>query len=191
MSLDLPGFADPVADAQRSFRAALDAMAHPGQLHRLGGAPHPPPPLAAATAALLLTLADADTWLWLAPAFAAAREWVAFHTGAPLCADPADAAFVVADTLPDFSRLSAGSDEAPEDSATLIVQVAAIGEGRRFRLSGPGLRTPATLAVAGLPDGFAEIWAGNRALYPRGLDLLLVAGAALVALPRSVTVEAG
>ena len=190
MSLDLPGFADPVADAQRSFRAVLDAMAHPGRPHRLGAAPHPPPPLAAATAALLLTLADADTRLWLAPEFAVAREWVAFHTGAPLRADPADAAFVVAGTLPDFSRLSAGSDEAPEDSATLIVQVAAIGEGRRFRLCGPGLRAPATLAVAGLPEGFADIWAGNRALYPRGLDLVLVAGAALVALPRSVAVEA-
>ena len=51
------------------------------------------------------------------------------------------------------------------------------------------LRTPATLDVAGLPADFAATWAENHALYPRGIDLLLTAGPALVALPRSVSVE--
>jgi len=191
MSLDLPGFADPVADAQAAFRAVLDAMAHPGRLHRLGDKVQPPPPLAAATAALLLTLVDAETPLWLAPAFAPARDWIVFHTGATLTDDADQAAFAVAADLPDFAKLSAGSDEAPENSATLIVQVAAIGSGANFRLSGPGLRAPTDLAVAGLPENFIARWARNHALYPRGIDLLLVAGTELVALPRSLTVEAG
>lgn len=189
MSLDLPGFADPVADAQRSFRSVLDAMAHPGRLHLVGGGVLPPSPLNAATAALLLTLADADTRLWLGPEFAPARDWISFHCGAPFTADPQAAAFAVAAALPPLSSLDAGTDEAPEESATVIVQVAALETGEQFRLAGPGLRAPAVLRIAGLPPDFAERWTANHALYPRGIDLLLTAGAALVALPRSVAVE--
>lgn len=191
MSLDLPGFADPVAEAQRTFRAVLDAMAHPGRSHLVGDRVQPPAPLAGATAALLLTLIDAETPLWLAPEFLPARDWIVFHCGAPITDDPAAAMFAVAAALPDFAALSAGSDEAPETSATLIVQVAGFGSGQRLVLAGPGLRAPATLRVAGLPAEFPAAWADNHALYPRGIDLLLVAGAALVALPRSLTVEPG
>jgi alpha-D-ribose 1-methylphosphonate 5-triphosphate synthase subunit PhnH len=191
MSLDLPGFADPVADAQATFRAVLDAMARPGRLHIVGDKVQPPAPLAGATAALLLTLVDAETPLWLAPDLAAARDWIVFHTGAPITGDAGRAAFAAATLLPDLASFSAGSDEAPEDSATLIIQVAGFGSGQRLRLAGPGLRGAATLDVAGLPANFAAVWADNHALYPRGIDLLLVAGPALVALPRSLSVEAG
>jgi alpha-D-ribose 1-methylphosphonate 5-triphosphate synthase subunit PhnH len=191
MSLDLPGFADPVADAQTTFRAVLDAMAHPGRVRHAGTGLRPPAPLMPATAALLLTLVDAETPLWLAPDFLPAREWVVFHSGAPVTDTPARATFAVASTLPDFLLFFAGTDEAPESSATLIMQIAGFGTGQRLLLSGPGLRVPATLDVNGLPADFPDIWAANHAQYPRGLDLVLVAGDTLVALPRSLRVERG
>ncbi len=191
MSLDLPGFADPVADAQATFRSVLDALAHPGRIAAAGTALAAPPSLHPATAAVLLTLADGDTPLWLPPAFAAARDWLAFHCGVPFVATPAAAAFALADDLPAFDQFGSGSDVAPEDSTTLILQVAALGTGAAWRLSGPGLRTPETLAVTGLPDDFAARWASNHALYPRGIDLLLCCGRTLAALPRSVSVQEG
>jgi alpha-D-ribose 1-methylphosphonate 5-triphosphate synthase subunit PhnH len=190
MSLDLPGFADPVADAQITFRAVLDAMAHPGRVRQAGTGLRPPTPLMPATAALL-PLVDAETPLWLAPDFAPAREWIVFHTGTPPTEKTSRAAFAVATTLPDFSAFPAGTDEAPESSATLIVQIAGFGTGQRLLLSGPGLRMPAPLNMDGLPADFPDIWAANHALYPRGLDLVLVAGDSLVALPRSLRVERG
>ena len=191
-TISLPGFADPVEEAQATFRAVLDAMARPGTLHRAGERLAPPVPLDQAAAAVLLTLVDNETPLWLD----AARGGGARLAGLPLrCHDrsttPLDAAFAAALSLPDLSTLPAGSHEVPEASATLILQVAALGSGTRYRLSGPGLREPSVFAASGLPAGFAAVWQRNHALYPRGMDIILCAGATIAALPRSVSHRGG
>jgi alpha-D-ribose 1-methylphosphonate 5-triphosphate synthase subunit PhnH len=189
MSTDLsPGFADPVADGQACFRAVLDAMAHPGRVYAIGGTAAPAP-LCDAAGAALLTLADHETPLWLGPGLQGARAWIAFHTGAPEAAAPGRAAFGVSLALPDLAAFPNGTDEAPETSATVIVQVASLTSGRRFVLEGPGLREPGVLAVDGLPADFVAIWQANHAQFPRGVDLILCAGNQLAALPRSVTVK--
>ena len=95
----------------------------------------------------------------------------------------------VALSLPDLTALPTGSHETPERSATLILQIAALGTGARYRLSGPGLREPALLAAGGLPAGFAALWQRNHALYPCGVDIILCAGTTLAALPRSISIE--
>jgi alpha-D-ribose 1-methylphosphonate 5-triphosphate synthase subunit PhnH len=188
-TLALPGFSDPVGEAQATFRAVLDAMARPGTLHEAGAGLNAPAPLDAATAAVMLTLVDNETPLWLDPAMAAARDWLAFHCGAVIAAAMASAEFALASALPDMAKFAAGTHEAPEESATLVVQVSALGSGTRYRLSGPGLREAAVLSVQGLPADFANTWRANRALFPRGVDLVLCAGTTLTALPRSVTIE--
>lgn len=187
-----PGFAEPVEDAQSCFRLLLDAMARPGRVYAVHGL-DAPAPLCAAAAAVLLTLVDPETPLWLDPNAAAARDWIAFHTGATVAGDPAQAVFALALSLPPpvMAALPLGSDEAPETSATVILQVASLTSGRRFVLEGPGLREPAILAADGLPGDFAEVWRHNHALFPRGIDLILCAGNLLAALPRSVTVREG
>lgn len=191
MTLDRPGFADPAADAQSCFRAVLDAMSRPGTVVAAGAGLHPPAPLDPATAAVLLTLVDADTPLWLDPAASAAADWTAFHCGAPRAEGVRTAAFACALTMPALSTLHPGTDLAPEESATLVLQVPALGQGTPFRLSGPGLRAPALLRLTGLPDDFAAQWAANHALYPCGVDLVLCEGERLCALPRSVRIEEG
>lgn len=182
-----PGFADPVANAQACFRAVLDAMAHPGQVHAVGTM-SAPAALCSAAAAVLLTLADHETPLWLDPDAEPAQHWIAFHTGASIVCI-GQAMFAVALSLPDLAELPNGTDEMPETSATIILQVASLTNGHRFRLEGPGLREPAVLTVDGLPTDFAAIWQRNHALFPRGIDLILCAGNQLTALPRSVSIE--
>ncbi len=183
-----PGFSDPVTEAQACFRALLDAMARPGTLHPAGQALQPPAPLAPATAAALLTLVDAESPLWLDAAASDAWPWLAFHCGATR-AEPDAAAFLCALAMPPLATLNAGTDAGPEDSATLILQVEALGSGRGYRLSGPGIASTATLHVTGLPPDFAAQWAANHALFPRGVDLVLCAGAQLCALPRTTHFE--
>lgn len=186
-----PGFAEPVLDAQRCFRAVLEAMARPGRVQRLPGLPTPPAPLGAAAAAVLLTLADAETPVWL-DAGEAAAAWLRFHAGAPITATPAEATFLLASgTPPALAELAQGSDEEPHRSATLIVQVATLEEGAGWRLTGPGIEHAHRLRVTGLPTGFAAEWQANHARFPCGIDLILCAGERLAALPRTTTLEIG
>ena len=181
------GFADPVLDGQACFRAVLDALAHPGRIVTIA-APERPPALDPATAAVLLTLVDAETPLWLDAAAAPAQDWITFHCAAPLAARGA-AAFGLALSAGTLAGFRTGTDDGPEDGATVILQVAALDRGRAMRLSGPGLAAPAVLRVDGLAAGFVAEWADNHGAFPHGLDLILCAGDQLAALPRSLRVE--
>jgi alpha-D-ribose 1-methylphosphonate 5-triphosphate synthase subunit PhnH len=189
--IDLPGFADPVGEAQSCFRAVLGAMARPGTLHAAGLGLTPPAPLDPATAAVLLTLVDGETRLAMDGQFAPAAAWIAFHCGVAPDAAPENAGFVLAGALPRLAGLACGTDEMPEASATVILQLPALGRGRDYAIAGPGLARPARFAVAGLPADFVARWADNHALYPRGVDLILCAGTQLAALPRSLRITEG
>ena len=187
MTTDLPGFADPVADAQACFRAVLQAMAHPGRIVAVDGSVCPPVPLAPATAAVMLTLVDAETPVWLAPDVQAAEDWVRFHCGAP-SAGPGDAAFAVCLELSALEAFHWGSFEGPETSTTIILQRPDLDAGPLLRIGGPGLREPTNVRL-GLPDGFADAWQSNHAAFPRGVDIIVCSGRRIAALPRSLHVE--
>jgi alpha-D-ribose 1-methylphosphonate 5-triphosphate synthase subunit PhnH len=192
-----PAFPDPPRATQVVFRQLMDAMAHPGQVRQLALELAPPAPLGTATAALALTLLDYDTPFWLDPPLAAARElreWFKFHTGAPLTADWADAAFAfVADPArcPPFATFAQGSLEYPDRSTTLVLQVDGFGRGEPLELAGPGIAGTQRLCAAPLPDHFPARLAANRALFPRGIDLILASRDAVAALPRSIRVRLG
>ena len=190
MTIDLPGFADPVRDAQATFRAVLGAMSRPGTRHA-GGLHKAPAPLHPATAAVLLALVDAESPLWLDPQFQPAAEWLVFHTGCTLATRADQAAFVLSAALPDLATLATGTDDAPEASATVILQISGFAGDTGLVLDGPGLAAPAALRADGLAADFAACWAANHALFPRGVDLILCAGAELAALPRSTRVREG
>jgi len=188
-----PGFDDPVADSQAVFRRLLEAMAHPGRIVALDAVRLPRPVgLSSAAAALALSLADFETPLWLDPGCAAAAGWLRFHAGAPVVADPAAARFAFLAgiaALPPLERFDLGSEEYPDRSATLIVEVAGLHAGDALRLSGPGIATVAELCVDGIAPAFWAARAALAPLFPRGLDLVLTAGERLAALPRTTRVE--
>lgn len=189
-----PGLADPVVESQAIFRAVLVAMAHPGCVTDVA-APAPPPPLHPAAAALALTLADFEMPLWLDEAAATpeAVAYLKFHTGAPIVGRAGDAglALVAAPSrMPALSAFDAGTDEEPERSATLIIQVEALAEGRGRVLTGPGIAGRTALEALGLPDAVWAEMRDNHASFPRGIDLILTAGTRIAALPRTIRIEA-
>ncbi|WP_424811878.1 phosphonate C-P lyase system protein PhnH [Roseococcus sp. YIM B11640] len=187
-----PAFADPVFGAQEAFRALMDAMARPGRIQDCGVLADLPDGLSPAAAAALLALADAETPVWT-DASGEARDWIAFHTGAPLVAEPGEALFLLATgAMPALATLELGTDEMPQDSATLIMQTDALDAGTGWHLAGPGIEHEHRLAAAGMPSDFVQQWSSNRRAFPRGVDLVLCAGSKLAALPRTTQVkEAG
>lgn len=64
-----------------------------------------------------------------------------------------------------------------------------LGQGMRYRASGPGIDSQIEIAMAGLPPDFMELWADNHALYPLGIDLVLTDKAKMVALPRTTRLQ--
>lgn len=183
---------DNVTENQATFRALMEAMARPGEIKTLRGIAAPAP-LMVGTAAIVRSLADYETSVWLDATLAAepaVAAWIRFQTGAPIVTDRQQAAFAVignANELPDFATFSSGSADYPDRSATLIVQIARFS-GSAFCLTGPGIRAERPLAAEPLPDDFVERCADNRAMFPRGIDLLLVADGRAAALPRTVCV---
>jgi alpha-D-ribose 1-methylphosphonate 5-triphosphate synthase subunit PhnH len=192
MSAELPaGFTDKVISAQSTFRSVMDAMARPGSVQRIAAVTGTPNPMMPGTAAIALTLFDHDTPLWLDPAMNAtadAAQWLKFHTSAPIVTDSATSAFaLIADAaaLPALDRFSFGTPEYPDRSTTLILQVASLTEGPALELRGPGIDGSATLRAAIEPSDLFERLSVNATLFPRGIDVVLVADDAIAAIPRT------
>jgi alpha-D-ribose 1-methylphosphonate 5-triphosphate synthase subunit PhnH len=189
-----PGFKDPVFDSQATFRRILDAMAYPGRIQTIDNPPDAPAGFSPAAAATCLTLVDFETPLWLDPA-GATDETVAylrFHCGAPLVEDASFARFALVTApplMPRLSAFSAGEDEYPDRSATVILQVPSLTGGPKKTWSGPGIRTTVTTSVAGLADWFWQDWDLNRELYPQGVDIVFASRDAILGLPRSIRIE--
>ncbi|NQV48807.1 MAG: phosphonate C-P lyase system protein PhnH [Rhodospirillaceae bacterium] len=190
-----PGFPDPVPDAQWAFRGILHAMSYPGRITQAGLALTPPRSLDQAAAAIGLSLFDFDTPLWFdRPAvLAEATNFFQFHCGSPSVATPGEARFaIVSDaaqliTLEVFDR---GTDEAPDRSATLIIQVPEITEqAEGVTLSGPGIKEPLSLCIDGLSTDFWRQRRALQSLFPRGIDIVFTAGSRFIGLPRTTLVE--
>jgi alpha-D-ribose 1-methylphosphonate 5-triphosphate synthase subunit PhnH len=182
----LGGFTDAPRQSASAFRSALEAMARPGTLWPLEGAA-PPAPVSVAAGVLILTLCDGTTPLHLGESYdqQVVRDWVKFHTGAPLvAAEEAQFALGTWADLTPVERFAIGLPDYPDRAATLIVEMPSLSN-QGSRLTGPGI---AVVALLNLPETAA--FRANRALFPQGFDTYLTSGAQVAGLPRSTIVEA-
>lgn len=196
------GFSDLSTGSQAVFKAALQAMSHPGRLVELVHDAQVPAAGHPSSAGLLLALTDAASRLWLSPSLAAggAAQWLRFHTGCTVVEEPGEAhlAWMAGPAeMPPLASFSQGTDEYPDRSATCILDVPALAEGGDWLLRGPGIRNQARLRVGGLPARmaasfparFAAEWAANHASFPCGVDLFLAAPRLIAAMPRTARLE--
>ncbi len=189
------GFAEPVLDAQRAFRAVMQAMARPGTVQPLGVLPRPPAPLTPELAAVALTLIDHETPVWLGSPLRdldEVRRWLAFHTGAPVVDAPEEADFAFAASpqgLPALSAFRQGTAEYPDLGATVVLGLPSLAGGVPVRLAGPGIAREAAFAPEGLAPGWWRERIAMRDAFPLGVDLVFCARGHVAGLPRSTRIE--
>lgn len=188
----LPGFSDPIHDAQRTFRALLKAHARPGMLQAITAEISPPEGLNPACAAACLTLWDLDVQVWLQPSFSPqVRAWLSFHTGCRFVAETKEADFAfIADVaeMPKLSDFHWGTAEQPETSTTLLIQIAGWQSGQPVTLTGAGILDRQAIAPQ-LPRRFWDGWEQNYQAYPFGVDVFCFTQDAVMGLPRTVKAE--
>lgn len=163
---------------QHAFRQIMNAFSRPGEIQSLQ---HD---------ALVLTLAtvlDAATTLADCDGLVSALDLARLETGTAL---PECAQFVLAkgEIKPGFSP-SLGTLESPEGGATVLLKVAALDQGKKLRLTGPGIDGVNEIAVQGLHPAWMAARQEWNAAFPLGVDVLLLAGTHIVALPRTTRIE--
>ena len=191
------GFADPVMQSQTAFRAIMNALANPGMPQNLVTPPSIGSSISAELVSILLTVSDHDTSIWLDNPLrsdAAILEFVKFHSGAPVVREPGRAVFAFATAaaqLPRLDQFNLGTQEYPDRSTTVVLAVEALTGGAELIIRGPGIKGHGHISPVGLPGDFVAQWAANRELFPRGIDLLLVAPGQVMGLPRSTRIAEG
>ena len=147
---ELPaGFADKVLSAQTTFRSVLDAMARPGQRSARRGRFRRAWRHDARHRRLALTLFDHDTPVWLDDALSETSDVAQMaqvsHRRAGDRAIPSISSFAVigdARGLPALDRFALGTNEYPDRSTTLILQVESLTQGRGLSCAVPASTAP-------------------------------------------------
>ncbi|MEL6261397.1 MAG: phosphonate C-P lyase system protein PhnH [Cyanobacteria bacterium J06626_6] len=187
----LPGFSDLTQDSQKTFRALLAALSSPGDVRDIAVEMVHPEGLTASCAAACLALIDFETTVWLQPAVpSAVSDWLRFHTGCAFTEEPERANFAIVSN-PDVLCLdcfSWGSAEAPELSATVLIQVEGWQHGPNVVLRGPGVLSSRSISPA-VSLAFWQQWRENHRAYPRGVDCFLFAEQQVMGLPRSAQAQ--
>jgi alpha-D-ribose 1-methylphosphonate 5-triphosphate synthase subunit PhnH len=195
-----PGFHDPALGSQIVFRTALRALSYPGRVQSMPAVTDLPLNGKAAAASLLLALVDSECAVWISPTLADtdAAAWLRFHTGCTWAKHFDSARFLwIAenDELPELASLALGSDDYPDQSATVVVEVASLDDDTtvdalKLSLEGPGIALTQGVTVTGLPGDFVTQWAINHQAFPRGVDLFLATSHEILGLPRSTRIHA-
>lgn len=186
----LPGFHDPVHDAQQTFRALLDALARPGHPQTTAMVTAPAG-LTSGCAAACLTLMDLETTVWLQPGLPeAVKSWLLFHTGCRFTAHPEAADFAVmidCETMPNLDEFKWGTAEYPEASTSLLIQLPSLHVGDTVTLQGPGILGAIALQTS-LHQSFWQQWQEMATDYPLGVDAWCFAEQQVIGLPRTAQV---
>lgn len=169
---------------QTHFRILLEAMSRPGSVQTLSITPQAGPTALAVLATLLdgaVSLADPHGLL-------SEQDWAMLQTQQK----PAtEAEYIICNgaTTPDFTPLL-GTLQSPEQSATIVLMVESLSQGdTSIRLSGAGINGTRKCSLQGLNPEWLNCREDWVCSFPLGVDLILVDGKEVMAIPRTSRIE--
>jgi alpha-D-ribose 1-methylphosphonate 5-triphosphate synthase subunit PhnH len=185
-----PVFTATEARLHGTFSALLWSLSNPGRVERL------PDEAQDAIVAIGEALVDLETTYYSPePSLVSRLERTGSRWTPPHRARYHFYPTILPDDLTSLEVAPSGSYTYPDDSATIVVgcflydagQVATIPV-TRLRLTGPGVRESAIVAIAGVPR---EVWQVRERVirYPLGWDLFLVSDNRVIGIPRTSKVE--
>ena len=198
MNSIVKGFNDPIHDAQNCFRKILKALSEPGKqciMDKHQGLA----PLNAAASQIMMSLCDQQTGVHICSAINHEGEErilqhcldnLIFHNSVVTCSqDKAD--FVVTSGKEEFNfnDYKMGTDENPEEGATIIVQTDSFCGGACFRISGPGIKNAFEVHLGDLSYSLQSYLLNPEYQYPLGLDFMFCYENTLIAISRTTKVE--
>lgn len=192
------GFKDVVFDSQAVFRKVLKSMSEPGVVSKVDdNLSDVPKDLNLASYALALTLFDHDTNVALAKSLnhQFVKQTLAFHCSSPLTENVSEADFIVCDEseIPALSELKLGTEDYPDQSCTLIIQVNDITENTLkvggCLLTGAGIQQQREIECSALSDSFIQQREQLQKLFPLGVDVIFSCDDEFFCLPRTTLVN--
>ena len=198
------GLPEPINTSQVIFRRTLKAMSEPGTIVDIEQS-HGVANLSPAMYALALSLLDQQTTLYLSAALKneSVCKNLQFHTDVPLVNDPQSAMFVIAnaDEITELSYFNKGTDESPEMSCSLVLQVEYLTNttaqfmntdnenSTLLKLEGPGIQAEKYIRIAKLSTPLLDYLTQRPDAFPKGLDFYFVSNKQLLCLPRTTKVS--
>jgi alpha-D-ribose 1-methylphosphonate 5-triphosphate synthase subunit PhnH len=165
---------------QRAFRRILDAFSYPGRISELETqAAHVLPLVLATLADPATTLADPCELV-----DAADRQRLGAKSAS---ADRAQFVVMPGTEVPAV-ELACGTLDSPENGATLVLVADEIKQARGLALSGPGIQSGISLQVSGVDPQWWTLRKRWNSAFPLGVDMVLLDGRSVVALPRTIKV---
>jgi len=191
-----PGFKSVGEASQQIFRLTMQAFSRPGDLQIMEDYISSTPYSSSAAIQILLAMLDSETSLMISNG-AMSKElntYLRFHTACNLTQQMNAAQFAyfnAGENMPQLSEMVIGSDEYPDQGATILIEVAelTVGTSTGVMISGPGIKDPKRIDVSGVSPTF---WQERQALqkeFPKGVDILFCRGLEFIGLPRSTKVD--
>lgn len=183
---------------QSVYRKLLDCMARPGKLEKLKAMPSNFETLSSYTFGIALTLLDQEVSFHILQDEENTSRVVQLYTMAKKKSiEKCDYLFLHEGQYVDLYQLKKGTPEFPDESATIISEVARISHDElhsestiKLTLTGPGIKGKQEISISGIHHDLLPAWKQINQEFPLGIDWIIVDQEGMVCcIPRSSRME--